>query len=209
MPGSYFMWLGFVKKNELELESRAARRKRDRHGEFELRLLGKLSDRRGHRDGALYRSILRTQIFQVYDSPGGRILKKLDACIGRLIMEMDLCDSIYSRDKVTARIKEELGGVIRHLKRASNSRFFQKANILRYVLNQLTVSATSIQNQVIDNTYSDRFVEYLRKRAGYFIKAYQGTIGKDLVLAEEQADELAALIKIQPEVKVKKSNPFG
>ena len=203
MPGSYFMWLGFVKKNELELKSRGARRKRDRHGEFELRLLGKLNDRRGHRDGALHRSILRTQIFQVYRSPGERILKKLDACIGKLIMEMDLGESIYSHDKVIAKIKDELDGVIRQLKRASNSRFFRKENVLKYVLGQLTASASSIQNQMDESTYSDRFLEYLRKRVGYFVKAYQGTIGKDLALAQEQADEMTALLEIQPGIEKK------
>ena len=130
MPGSYFMWVGYMKKSESELESPGGRRKRDEYGKFGLSLLGRLNNRRGHRDSALYRSILRTQVFQAYNSPGGRILNKLDDCIGRLLMEIDLCESFYSRDKVNAKIKDELEEVIRNLKRAYNSRFLVKEHVL-------------------------------------------------------------------------------
>jgi len=203
MLGSYSMWLGFMKKNELELETRVKRRKRSRHGEFELRLLSGLSGRRGHRDSALYRSILRVQVFQAYNSPGGRTLKDLDDIIGKLIMEMDLCENFYSRDKVMVKIKEELGEVIRCLNRASNSRFFQKDKILKHVLRQLTVSASGVRNQINETPFSDLFLKYLRKRVGYFIKAYQGTIGKDLALAAEKAAGTTTLPETLSELEEK------
>lgn len=196
MPGSYFMWLGYMKKSELESAPPGERRKRNRHGVFELRLLGRLNNRKEHRNGALHRSILRTQVFRAYQTPGRRVLERLDDCIGKLLMEMDLCESFYSRDKVTAKIKDDLERSIRYLNRAYNSRFFKKEDILRYVLNQLLVSASGIRNQINENPYSDRFLEYLKKRIGYFLKAYQGTIGKDLVLAEEKAAETG----VSPEI---------
>jgi len=196
MPGSYFMWVGYMKKNELELESPGGRRKRDEYGKFGLRLFGKPNNRRGHRDAALYRSILRVQVFQAYSSPEGWILKKLDDCIDKLLMEIDLCENFYSRDKVITKIKDDLEGVIRYLKKAHNNRIFGKEHILRYVLNQLSVLTSSIWNQINENPYSDRYLEYLRKRIGYLIKAYQGTIGKDLALAEEKAAEIESLPEI-------------
>ena len=206
MPGNYSMWLGYMKKNELELETRVKRKKRGRHGEFELRLLSPLSGRRGQRDSALYRSILRVQVFQAYNSPGGRILKNLDDIIGKLIMEMDLCESFYTRDKVMVKIKEKLGEVIRCLNRASNSRFFQKDKILRRVLSQLTVSASSVRNQINETPFSDRFLKYMRKRIGFFIKVYQGTIGKDLALAAEKAAGMTALPESLSELDEKGKN---
>jgi len=168
MPGLYSLWLGYVKKKEIELRAIAPRTTREEH-----------------RDKALYRSVLKRQVAELYNTPGRKQLKILDESMGRLEMEVEHGGSFSPRKRVLPKIQGKIKVVIRDLKKASDNRYTRKKHILKYTLEEFIKAAAHICKQIDENPDTDRFLVYTKKRVRTFISTYQRTIGKDLAQAQE------------------------
>ncbi len=199
MSGIYFVWLAAEIKKQHENKKQDKRRARRK-----VRRRGFRSD---YREKALSRSILRTQLFEVFGTPGKLILDNLEESIENLEMELDYAETFYSRQKVLHKIQEALKRVIVCLKRAYYNNNFTRKWALQSQLGQMIINASELDKQIYINFDSDRFLEYMKKKIELLIDSYRRTIGKDLSLAEQKAEEIRVMIETAEKDKVGLVNP--